>query len=656
MWHVAISCKRPAKFEGPIFGSAFFLTKSSSKTNISGLKWPEGIIMDEDKKPGRKLIDPETDISRYVMHHRKRWGNNLWPEKHYALTTGDPNSKPFDQAVQGAQIYLNDKNRMGTYQDSYPVYRAKYYDEYVKHLGIERDIKPENIAPTNGATHGYTLAMETMFGRDDVVAIPVPTYGFFLDPATTGHTHIMPIHLREEDGYRLTPEHLDSEIKRINAQLKKQCDDEILSIDKPLRVTGFVNINPHNPTGIVYTKDELKPLAEVLQRNGVEKVIDDMAYAGLEYGHGKEYPNPRFAGAVAGVPDMFDKTVTLLTLSKAYGVAGMRAGAVIGPKDLIGPIRKIIGKREEFLPMPSQGAFVRTIMDAFKSSREKYLGDQADNFRFRHYLLRAMINGWDNDHEARTYFQREGMSDPTAVSQYLYKDNTITPGQDITPEQISSFFKWLESHHENHYTWLKEFAWSRDIFAHLLDPKTSGSMLEEINQIISRRSDFEPVTQKKYDKLLHIIEEYNFLGREMPGKLKTILKQGMPELEALKISEAGFFLLVDASKLKGRYIGPDTMKDAGDIARKLLSISGVGTLPGEAMGEYKGKALLRISFSDKARDLVEAMAGIDGFMSHIDGMSDDSMRVYHDMKRMGPEEKTALEKMLSKHFGAGRER
>jgi hypothetical protein len=90
--------------------------------------------------------------------------------------------------------------------------------------------------PGNGSTHLYNAAIKTLLTDKDVMLVPVPSYGFFLEPLQLAHTHVRPIRLRPEDNFKLTPDYLDAELTHIN--------EELAASGK--KITAMLNINPQD--------------------------------------------------------------------------------------------------------------------------------------------------------------------------------------------------------------------------------------------------------------------------------------------------------------------------------------------------------------------------------------------------------------------------
>jgi aminotransferase len=141
------------------------------------------------------------------------------------------------------------------------------------------------------------------------------------------------------------------------------------------RTRAIIVNTPHNPTGKVFTREELTLIAELCQRHDALVITDEI------YEH-IQYLGPNGHVPPATVPGLEDRTVTINALSKTYAVTGWRVGWAIAPPQLTGAIRKV----HDFLTVgaaaPLQAAGV-----AAMQLPESYYVDMAEKYRERRDLL-----------------------------------------------------------------------------------------------------------------------------------------------------------------------------------------------------------------------------------------------------------------------------
>ena len=167
---------------------------------------------------------------------------------------------------------------------------------------------PENIIVTNGGKHSlYTLIMATVEPGDEVL-IPAPYWVSYPEMVKLagGTPIIIPATIKND--YKITPEQLQQAITP---------------------KTKFLIFNsPSNPTGMVYSPDEVRALAEVVLANDIWVVADEI-YEKILY-DGAQHLS---IGAVSDA--MFERTIVSNGFAKAYAMTGWRLGYLAGPVELI---------------------------------------------------------------------------------------------------------------------------------------------------------------------------------------------------------------------------------------------------------------------------------------------------------------------------------
>lgn len=158
-----------------------------------------------------------------------------------------------------------------------------------------------NIIITPGSDSGLLYAMMPFIGVGDEVMVPSPSYpSNFQNPELLGGVTV-PIPTREENGY-----HLDIE------EFKRR----ITSKSKMVLLT-----NPNNPTGTVYTEEELTALAQLIVENDLVCVCDQ-AFQETVF-DGRQFVT------MATLPGMWERTITVCSMSKGTGLSGFRVGYLV---------------------------------------------------------------------------------------------------------------------------------------------------------------------------------------------------------------------------------------------------------------------------------------------------------------------------------------
>lgn len=266
---------------------------------------------------------------------------------------------------------------------------------------IKKEIGINNILFSYSTTHAFHLILKAILKDDDVILMTGPNYGLFaVKPEIIGNRALV-IPLEEEDNFLPNPLKLEKKIKEINKELEIEHKGEKY-IPK---VRAFLNENPHNPLGKVMSakdKELLKEIGLVCQKNGVF-VIDDLIYRDLSYGE-RALP-------MASIPELFNNTISLMGISKAYGLASLRAGFIVGPEAVM---RLIANEIEESLDSMSvlQTAAVTGVFNGTKRREreaKKYLRKVLSIYKYRLCLLEALIYGIDyiKDDKKRQKIKRD---------------------------------------------------------------------------------------------------------------------------------------------------------------------------------------------------------------------------------------------------------
>jgi len=219
------------------------------------------------------------------------------------LTVGDPDQAA-PEAVIGATIEALRRNRTG-YSPiiGYPQVRAAVAARFERRTG--RPCTADNVVLTPGTQGGLFCALNCLAGLGDEVILPEPIYGPYAGVIGASGARMVNVPLRAEKGFH--PD-LDTLARAVTPQ------------------TRVIWINsPHNPTGAVFTADEIAGIAEVCREHDLwllsDEVYEDLAFA-------RPHTSPW------SLPDMAERTVVASSLSKSHAMAGFRFGWIIGPTAL----------------------------------------------------------------------------------------------------------------------------------------------------------------------------------------------------------------------------------------------------------------------------------------------------------------------------------
>jgi len=187
----------------------------------------------------------------------------------------------------------------------------------IKKFKIENNIiySTDEIIVGVGGKHILYNAMMATLNPGDEVIIPAPFWVSYPDIVLLAEGKPVIIPCGEKQGFKITP-----------TQLEKSITSK----------TKWLMLNsPNNPTGAVYSKQELLSLSEVLIKNPHVNILTDDIYEKIIY------DNNVFCTLASIVPELKNRTLTLNGVSKAYCMTGWRLGYCGGPKEIIAGMNKI---------------------------------------------------------------------------------------------------------------------------------------------------------------------------------------------------------------------------------------------------------------------------------------------------------------------------
>jgi arginine:pyruvate transaminase len=216
------------------------------------------------------------------------------------LTVGDPDQPPPEPVID-ATIDALRRHRTG-YSSTvgYPRVRGAIAARVERRTG--RACSPDNVVVTPGAQGGVFCALQCLAGLGDEVIVPEPIYSTYEAVVGASGARLVTVPLRADRGF--------------HPDLKALAD----AVTPRTRVI-WIN-SPHNPTGAVFTAEEIAGIAELCRSRDLwllsDEVYEDLAFA-------RPHVSPW------SLPDMAERTVVVSSLSKSHAMPGFRFGWIIGP-------------------------------------------------------------------------------------------------------------------------------------------------------------------------------------------------------------------------------------------------------------------------------------------------------------------------------------
>lgn len=184
---------------------------------------------------------------------------------------------------------------------------------------LDPAVHPDQVLVTVGAAEANQLACQTLLQPGDEVVVMEPGYRQVWGLAQNLGCSVQSFQLRAENGWRV------------------DLDELAAKVSKHTRLIALVN--PNNPTGSILSRAEMAAIVEIAERSGAWLLADEV-YRGTERLSDTE--TPTFWG-------MSDRVITVNSLSKAYGLSGLRLGWVIAPL----PLSAALWRRHEYATIAS---------------------------------------------------------------------------------------------------------------------------------------------------------------------------------------------------------------------------------------------------------------------------------------------------------------
>lgn len=174
---------------------------------------------------------------------------------------------------------------------------ANYYKKY----GVD-DVKPENVMITTGGSEALQFVFMTLCDPDDEIIIPEPFYTNVATFANIAMVNLCPVTSSFDDAFALPP-----------------VEDFEKCINK--KTTAILLCSPNNPTGHVYSRDELLQLLEICKKHDIFLVVDEV-YREFCY-DGQKFTT------ILSFPEYRDRIICVDSFSKRFSMCGARIGAIV---------------------------------------------------------------------------------------------------------------------------------------------------------------------------------------------------------------------------------------------------------------------------------------------------------------------------------------
>jgi aspartate aminotransferase len=275
------------------------------------------------------------------------------------LAAGQPDFDTPDNIKEAAIKAIREGKTKYTDVDGTPDLKDAVAAKFKRENGLDYKRSQIHIAP-GGKPVLYNALVATLNAGDEVI-VPAPYWVSYPDMVLLAGGEPVRVATAEADGFKLKPEALEAAITP--------------------RTKWLILNSPSNPTGGTYSRAELRALADVLLKHPQVWVMSDDMYEHLLY-DGFE-----FATIAQVEPKLYERTLTVNGVSKAYAMTGWRIGYAGGPEPLITLMRKLESQSTSNPCSIAQAAAVEAL-----NGTQEFLAPRAEAFRKRRDLVVSMLN------------------------------------------------------------------------------------------------------------------------------------------------------------------------------------------------------------------------------------------------------------------------
>ncbi|WP_417262195.1 pyridoxal phosphate-dependent aminotransferase [Celeribacter sp.] len=294
------------------------------------------------------------------------------------LGAGEPDfDTPANIKAAGIRAIEEGKTKY-TAVDGLPELKAAICEKFKRDNNL--DYTPAQVSVSGGGKQVLFNALVATLNPGDEVIIPAPYWVSYPDMVLLAGGTPVAIEGKLENAFKITADQLDAAITP--------------------KTKWFIFNSPSNPTGAGYSKAELKALTDVLMKHPHVWVMSDDMYEHLAF-DGFEFCTPAEIE-----PGLYDRTLTVNGVSKAYAMTGWRIGYAAGPVELIAAMRKVQSQSTSNPCSISQYAAIEAL-----NGPQEFIAENNEAFVRRRNLVVEMLNA------------AEGITCPTPEGAfYVYPD------------------------------------------------------------------------------------------------------------------------------------------------------------------------------------------------------------------------------------------
>ncbi|MGI9560279.1 MAG: pyridoxal phosphate-dependent aminotransferase [Flavobacteriaceae bacterium] len=269
------------------------------------------------------------------------------------LSLGEPDFNTPDFIKDAAKQAIDDNYNSYTPVDGYGELKQAIITKFKRDNKLS--YKPSQIVVSTGAKQCLANVALVLLNKGDEVILPCPYWVSYADIVKLSEGTPVEVKTSIERDFKMTPAQLEA------------------AITSNTKMIWFSS--PCNPSGSVYSEQELRALADVLQKHPKIYVVSDEIYEHINYGSGH--------ASMAQFEDMYDRTITVNGVSKAFAMTGWRIGYLGAPEAIARACNKMqgqitsgancIAQRAVITALEAPPSKVQYMIDEFKSRRDLML-------------------------------------------------------------------------------------------------------------------------------------------------------------------------------------------------------------------------------------------------------------------------------------------
>ena len=325
------------------------------------------------------------------------------------LGAGEPDFDTPEHIKQAAIKALNDGFTKYTAVDGTPGLKKAIVAKFKQENGF--DYTPKQILVSSGGKQSFYNLAQALLNPGDEAIIPAPYWVSYPDMVLLAGGVPVIVAATQEQGFKLTAPQLRAALTA--------------------KTRLFVINSPSNPTGVSYALDELKALAEVLQDFPEVIIATDDMYEHIRWG------DQPFVNILNACPELYERTMVLNGVSKAYSMTGWRIGYCAGPAKLIEAMTNI---QSQSTSNPT--SFAQVGAEVALTGDQSFIAGMVKAFKERHDYVLAELNripgvsclGADGAFylfpKVQEAIEKLGLADDVALSEYLIEQAgvALVPG------------------------------------------------------------------------------------------------------------------------------------------------------------------------------------------------------------------------------------